>query len=243
MIYFAISDIHGHFSKLEELLKHWDPERQQLVFIGDYIDRGPESIHVLRKIKSLVENHGAVATMGNHEDMFLLWLDGHEYLDNYYLHGQGSTTTTSFLIDLMITNKIAMPLDVTASVIRALINEHFSELISFLRNLPHYYETESHLFVHAGINPMLRDWKNSTQQDFLWIREMFLFQKHELKQTIVFGHTNTSLLHGEDHFTKPWVNVRERKIGIDGGAGSNKHLNGVILDSKHRSVPLKTYQT
>ena len=81
--YFAIGDVHGKADMLDELLQHWDG-RSQLVFLGDLIDRGEDSRAVLERVKNLVDQKGAVCLSGNHEYMFLTWLDNPEKSYDHY---------------------------------------------------------------------------------------------------------------------------------------------------------------
>ncbi|GAK02244.1 serine/threonine protein phosphatase [Geomicrobium sp. JCM 19037] len=64
---FIIGDIHGNYDELLQLLTHWDPATETLIFLGDYIDRGPDSLQVVRHVMQLVKE-GAIALKGNHEE-------------------------------------------------------------------------------------------------------------------------------------------------------------------------------
>lgn len=75
--YYVIGDVHGKAGMLEDLLKTWDGQ-PQLLFLGDLIDRGEDSHRVLEMVKDLVDNQGAICLSGNHEYMFLTWLDDPE---------------------------------------------------------------------------------------------------------------------------------------------------------------------
>ena len=72
--YFVVGDIHGKAGMLEELMTHWDGQ-SQLVFLGDLIDRGEDSRKVIELVKDVVEQQGAICLSGNHEYMFLTWID------------------------------------------------------------------------------------------------------------------------------------------------------------------------
>ena len=101
--YFTIGDVHGKASMLDELLQHWDG-CSQLVFLGDLIDRGEDSRAVLERVKNLVDQKGAVCLSGNHEYMFLTWLDNPEKsYDNYRLNG----------VDTKINSLLCLPLKAT----------------------------------------------------------------------------------------------------------------------------------
>ena len=83
--YYVIGDVHGKAGMLEDLLKTWDG-KTQLLFLGDLIDRGEDSRRVLEMVKDLVDNEGAICLSGNHEYMFLTWLDNPEESYDHYPH-------------------------------------------------------------------------------------------------------------------------------------------------------------
>ena len=83
--YYVIGDVHGKAGMLEDLLKTWDGHTR-LLFLGDLIDRGEDSRRVLEMVKDLVDNQGAICLSGNHEYMFLTWLDNPEESYDHYLN-------------------------------------------------------------------------------------------------------------------------------------------------------------
>ncbi|MEK4230534.1 metallophosphoesterase [Solibacillus sp. FSL H8-0538] len=220
---FAIGDIHGNFELLEKLLLKWNPCEEQLVFVGDYIDRGPQSLDVLRKVKELTETHAAVALLGNHEQMFLQWLKHPELEANSFFNVGGAATIQSFSI-------VDLPKHSTDTVIAQMMKERHTDLLSFIENCPFYYSWEGFVFVHAGIDPYVEDFSLSSEEDFLWIRDEFTKFPHMAKETIVFGHTPTIYLN-EEASSQIWISPCSKKIGIDGGSlYENGRLNGVVFE-------------
>ncbi|MFS0788046.1 metallophosphoesterase family protein [Shouchella sp. 1P09AA] len=199
---FVVGDIHGCYDELIELLQHWDKKKDQLIFLGDYIDRGKDSRKVVELVQRLVNEQWAIALKGNHEDMFINWLN--EWQTERFIRNGGKETIHSFLG--------------TSDEIdeRRAIAETFPQIIHFLKQLPLYYEWGNYLFVHAGINPERAEWKENTSHDFLWIRDEFHQQANPTNKTIIFGHTPVQMLHSEPHAT-PWYSECETKIGMDGG--------------------------
>lgn len=228
--YFTISDIHGHLDKLDELLKFWNPDSQELVFLGDYIDRGPDSLGVLERVFELKRKYGAIVNMGNHEDMFLLWNRYPDDPDDYYYNHVGINTVLSFLKDFPVKKTTSIPHIFTPLQIRNYIRETYPEIIDMMKTMKLFHETEHYVFIHAGFNPHLSNWKNSNPNDYLWIREAFIYNKNNSGKTVVFGHTNTWLLHDDKDNNGIWTDKWNSKIGIDGGAGGGRNLNGVVLD-------------
>ena len=190
---FAIGDIHGCLDKLRKLLALIDADWAQdtVVFMGDYIDRGPASKEVVDAVLDLRRKHErVVCLMGNHERMFLNWLDGRE--EDLFLANGGRNTLRSYGI---------APDDYDREA--KVPPDH----LEFFRSLLPYYETETHLFVHAGVRPGL-PMEIQDPHDMIWIRHEFFLADHGLNKTVVFGHTP---------FTgKPYVG--EKRIGIDTGA-------------------------
>jgi serine/threonine protein phosphatase 1 len=166
---FAIGDIHGCRVKLEELLGKidWRPENhEELIFLGDYIDRGPDSFGVVEKVLELKTRwrERVVILKGNHEQMFINFITGRETLP-------------------LMSNGVSWTL---RSYHR---NSPFPiSHIGFYENLVLYHETERHIFVHAGLRPGV-PLNDQTEDDFLWIRDDFLESRYDFGKTVVFGHT------------------------------------------------------
>jgi serine/threonine protein phosphatase 1 len=190
---FAIGDIHGCLDKLLALMDLLDVDWAQdtVIFMGDYVDRGPDSKQVVETVLELRRKHQRIVCLaGNHEKMFLNWLDGRE--EAFFLSNGGRSTLQSYGISPDERNRAAQ-----------VPPEH----LDFFRSLLPYYDTETHLFVHAGVRPGI-PMEIQDPHDLIWIRHEFFMSDHGLKKTVVFGHTP---FRGE-----PFVG--EKMIGIDTGA-------------------------
>jgi serine/threonine protein phosphatase 1 len=165
--YFVVGDIHGCYPKLKKLLTRldWTPDGDDLlVFLGDYIDRGPQSYEVVDTLADLAgRSSNLVTLMGNHEEMFLRFVGG-GFRPPF--HDNGFSATVRNYAD------------------RRLTVEHFR----FLRGLIPFYEAEGHIFVHAGLQPGL-PLPSQSLYDMLWIRDEFLRSDHDFGRLVVFGHT------------------------------------------------------
>ncbi len=169
---FAVGDIHGCYGKLTKMLGRldWAPGRGDLlVFLGDYIDRGPQSYEVVETLLELKQRApGEVVTLtGNHERLLLKHLAGstEEYL---YRNGLQATLDSY----RRAVERIA---DAPAHV-------------DFFKALPLSHETEKYIFVHAGLRPG-RSLAEQDPEDLVWIREPFLNSDYDFGRTVVFGHT------------------------------------------------------
>ena len=203
----AIGDIHGCNHKLQRLLARidFDPNADTLVFIGDYIDRGPDVRGVIETIINLKETcKNVIFLRGNHEELFL----------NYYREGQDE--------ELFFANGGGITLSsygLTVADARAGrgFPENHLRLIPFL---PFSYETEVYFFVHAGLRPGLPIARQSPE-DLLWIRHEFIDSEYDFGKTVVFGHT---ALH------EPLL--EKNKICIDTGAVYGGCLTCIELPSR-----------
>jgi len=222
--FFIISDIHGKYDMFEKMLGHWNKDTEQLIILGDLIDRGEDSLKVVKKAMTLKDNYGAIILMGNHEDMFLSWLR-----EPHSCYGEHIATLRAFnesevSIHRLLPEKLAR-----------LTIENNPKSISFLKGLPDYVEADNYIFVHAGVDLSLDDWKDTYPVDFKWIREPFLSKENKTGKRVVFGHTPTPFLN-EDKSNNVWVSSDKTKIGIDGGAVFKGVLHGLRIDDNEVSA-------
>lgn len=220
---FIVGDVHGEYDMFEQVLSHWNESQEQLILLGDLADRGPKSKKCWLKAKELVEQKSAVCLMGNHEDIFLRWLDDPEENLDWYLRNGGQATLESLLYKGVLEE--SSPTEI-AMQIRSI----YADLIKFIQELPLYYETEYCICVHAGLDLDLEDWRQTSRRDFMWLREEFYSRKNPLEQLIVFGHTPVQSLHNHVGQTHIWY--FQNKVGIDGGATYNGALHGVVVSKK-----------
>ncbi|MNS94432.1 Serine/threonine-protein phosphatase 1 [compost metagenome] len=222
----VISDIHGCLAQLFELLNaaKYDPLKDKLIFLGDYIDRGTQSKDVVEQVKALTEKYGAVALIGNHDLMMINALNGSdEGDDGLWLNNGGYLTIESYCgLDFF---EEGFEWEGYQQA-KTFIKNHFSHHIDFIHSLPYYHETENHIFVHAGLNPCYSDdWREQPKEDLVWIRDIFLNNATNLEKTVVFGHTPTLNLHGSADI---WF--KKDKIGIDGGCVFGLQLNCLVIN-------------
>lgn len=226
---FAIGDIHGSYVLLEQLLQYWNQEEEQLVFLGDYIDRGPDSLKVLQKVIELSKDYGAITLSGNHEQLFLNWLEKPEEISEFYFNPKvgGAATVQSFYSEPSF-NQILDSYSIKE--ITETIQKNNVEIIQFLKNLRRFYHWDPFLFVHAGIDAKVENFRETKKDDFYWIREEFYSMPHLAKEIVVFGHTPTILIN-EDKSSKVWISPCSKKIGIDGGGAiyERGRLHGVVF--------------
>ncbi len=134
----AIGDIHGCFNALNELIENKIQltKNDQLIFLGDYIDRGLQSKELIDYIIELRQNYNLITLMGNHEAMLLDAYNNKNHLAKWLGNG-GIKTLDSFGI------KSLSDLD--------------KKYITFFENLKCYHQKDNYLFVHAGFNNDIED--------------------------------------------------------------------------------------
>lgn len=201
---YAVGDIHGCLDKALRLIDalDYDPTADRLLFLGDYIDRGPDSKGVIDFLIQLQrENPNNVFLMGNHEDNFLTFMqacrDGEQdqyWLSEPFFAGGGFSTLRSYCPSLRHITELQW--------IESVPEAH----LEFLATLSLYWIDDTYIAVHAGVRPGI-PLEQQCATDLLRIRRPFLVTPHGLGKCVVFGHTPF-----------PQVMWAEDKIGIDTGA-------------------------
>lgn len=168
----AIGDIHGCAETLNVLLGTLDPDGDdRIVFVGDYVDRGPDSRRVIDIVLELRQSVPCVFLRGNHEALMLDYLD-HRVFEPWRANG-GLDTLESYVDDERNT---------------VIPDEHER----FLRETRLYHEEDDYCFVHAGLRPEYSVAKNLERNDegvFLWERSHLKAPRLNWEKTVVCGHT------------------------------------------------------
>ena len=211
---FVIGDIHGCLDKLEMLWDRIDPRpgADQLIFLGDYIDRGEDSSGVLDYLLRIKRTYSdTIFLMGNHEKMFMDFLSGVDRA--LFIHNGGESTLRSYL--LRMDNHWGSGQGVMdEETLNKMVPERHRD---FLQELHSYYETSDYIMVHAGLRHGVA-LEDQTSEDLVWIREEFIYSEEDFGKRVIFGHTP---------FVRPLV--LPNKIGIDTGAVYGNQLTCVIL--------------
>ena len=203
---YAIGDIHGCLDALNRLLDKIgpDPERDRLVFLGDYINRGPDSRGVIDRLISLKRHHpNTIFLKGNHEVMFLDYLKG--LSRKLFLHAGGLETLNSYDIDHF--DEIYVKKSVPSAHVR------------FFKELVPYWESEDYIFVHAGFEKGRHPAMQRSEWLFWADKKRFLRQRFPGGgKIVIFGH-----------FAEDEPIVMEDKVGIDSGAVYGGKLTCLVL--------------
>ena len=225
---YAIGDIHGRLDlllRLHELIaadaNRAHQGRRVLVYIGDYIDRGPNSAGVIDLLLDRpVPGFEIVHLLGNHEDTLLQFPDDMTVGPSWLRYG-GVQTLASYFIDVSQGSwRDERELRRLQGEIRRRVPRRHVE---FLRNLPLTHVEGDYLFVHAGIRPGI-PLARQERDDLLWIRDEFLHSTEDHGKIVVHGHTISEA-----------PDQQPNRIGIDTGAFHTDRLTCVVLDGAGRS--------
>jgi len=174
----AIGDVHGCLDALEALLARLPPERE-LVFLGDFVDRGPESAQVLRTVEELARRRPCVLLMGNHEAMMAEACENREAIGIWLANG-GNATLESYGEE---------PLEWSR---RPAERRALPGYARFHAGLRLYHEDADAIYVHAGLDVRIPRLADQRPEVLLWIRERFFRSAAQWQgKPIVFGHTPT----------------------------------------------------
>jgi serine/threonine protein phosphatase 1 len=208
---YVIGDIHGCLNELVRLLDFLPLEPcDNLVFLGDYIDRGPDSKAVVSHLIHRRDAGGAemIFLKGNHEDMFLSYMGFPGKHGDMFLYNGGAATLASYG---------AAPNHASPDILLLMPPAH----LRFFSELRTYHTTGDFLSVHAGINPG-KPLEQQEEEEMLWIRDDFILNRHDLPYTVLFGHTPQE----EVLFHLPY------KIGLDTGLVYGNRLSCLELEEK-----------
>ncbi|MFN9542681.1 MAG: metallophosphoesterase family protein, partial [Alphaproteobacteria bacterium] len=183
----AIGDVHGCIDLLEDLWKQLSSiaarsqcRRKVLVFLGDYVDRGPRSAEVIERLAAGFDGFETVCLKGNHEETLLKFLQDPSVGDIWKDFG-GLDTLRSYGISHAPGSNWA---DTRASFAMVLPPAH----LDFLKNLKLQQVEGDYFFVHAGVRPHVR-LEEQQEYDLLWIRDEFLGSDASFGRVVVHGHT------------------------------------------------------
>ena len=224
---YAIGDIHGCVDLLRQIIglikddaAQHPARRFQLVFLGDYVDRGIHSKATIDFLLSeLPENMKKVFIRGNHDHHMLQFLEGHLECAPYWFPWGAVATLASYGVPSF---------GIKASSDLAVLQKDFAAKVppehkAFLKATQFFYELGDYYFVHAGVRAGI-PLKLQATEDQMMIRDSFLSVTEDFGKIIVHGHTV---------FDAPVV--RPNRISIDTGAYASGHLTALVLQgNKHR---------
>jgi len=221
---YAVGDIHGRLDLLDEMLGRIANDTYafsgecEVIFLGDYINRGPASAQVLDRLSSLASPSFRYRfLMGNHEEIFLRVLNRESDMLKLFIQMGGRSTILSYGVDATA-YRTASYCDLGKMIIDHVPHEH----IEFLGRLENRVIAGDYLFVHAGID-VHKDIDAQDPRVTRWIRREFTHSERQCAKTVVYGHT----VYND-------VDERGCRIGIDTGAYTSGKLTAIVLEGNRR---------
>jgi serine/threonine protein phosphatase 1 len=217
---YAIGDIHGRADLLSNLFRRIDDDLKSRpiadaiqIFLGDYVDRGPNSRRVIDLLIARQRGNNMVLLKGNHEDCVLHFLSNPTMLAEWKNIG-GLNTLLSYGVAATNRRDPHSQHEVARALRHSMPDSHHR----FLQNLAPSFTCGDFFFVHAGVRPGV-PLQDQTAHDLLWIREDFLLHEEDFGKVIVHGHTPTR---------EP--EIRPNRINIDTGAYATGRLTCLVLE-------------
>ncbi len=220
---YAIGDIHGRSDLLDALLalieRDWQTNpagKRQIIFLGDYCDRGPDTSGVIDRLIELSADAANVFIRGNHDHyMIELAHDPESVVRNWLAYGGQQTAHSYGITEIWQDDPVAFH----RAFLRAVPQRHRR----FLEQTQLSHVEGDYFFVHAGVNPA-RPLDSQLPLELMWIRQQFLGFEGDLGKVVVHGHT-----------PHEGVEVRPNRINVDTLAYDSGVLTAVVLEGNaHR---------
>lgn len=224
---YAVGDIHGRLDLLDSALDRIaaddaarDGAETTLIFLGDLVDRGPDSAGVVERLRRLADTDvDARFLLGNHEEVFLLALAGDARAVRLFCRIGGRETLLSYGVDAGNYEALSY----------AEVGERLAALVppahrAFLAGFEQLIVMGDYAFAHAGVRPGVPLAEQSAE-DLRWIREPFLDHRGTLEKVVVHGHT-----------IREEVEFRRHRIGIDTGGYATGRLSVLGLEGVARWI-------
>lgn len=216
---YAVGDVHGCLGPLNALLAKIEADAtgfvgaKVLVYLGDYVDRGPESKAVIDCVLAGRDGFETRAIRGNHDQTLLDFLQDPNLFREWRDYGARETLMSYGVVPPLFDNEQAFAV-ARAALLTAMPQRH----LDFLAQLPFGFEIGDYYFVHAGVRPGVK-LAQQMPEDLLWIRDDFLLSGADFGKIVVHGHTPTEA-----------PVRRANRIGVDTGAYVTGRLTAAVLE-------------
>ncbi|MDQ1231747.1 serine/threonine protein phosphatase 1 [Sphingomonas sp. SORGH_AS 879] len=224
---YAVGDIHGRLDLLDRILERIDsdhatraPAQRHIIFLGDLIDRGPDSAGVVERISRLAAADRHVhCLMGNHEEILLRAIDGDDKALRLFCRIGGRETMMSYGVTAQDYERLDY----------AEVHERLNAIVPaahqhFLSNLKEMMIMGDYAFVHAGVRPGIPIAEQKLAET-RWIRDPFLDHRAPMEKMVVHGHT-----------VAEEAEILPHRIGIDTGAYQSDRLTALMLEGSEQVI-------
>ncbi len=228
----AISDIHGNVEAMERLLAQAGfCERDLLVVVGDFLEKGRGHLRALRAMKALSARPNVRVLLGNCDDTIRELLRTDEY-DNRFLWYVNSRRNT--IAEMCAEEEISLEGEVDLPRLKERLNERYAAELDWLCSLPHILETQRYVFVHAGLceAPLEEQPIDVALSTYDYpLNGQGYACGEDLRKIVVVGHEPTPNFQHERQCHNPYYDASRRILAIDGGnvIKSSGQLNLVAL--------------
>lgn len=216
VVLYVVGDIHGCIEPLRRIMSAIDDDRGRTnpahygeIYLGDYVDRGPDSAGVLDLLIERAQSRRAVFIKGNHDLMLEEFALGRRNLAEWLPYGGADTLRSYGATPEMVA--------AAAEDLPKLIPQRH---VDFIAACDQSFQVEDYFFVHAGVRPG-RPLDRQEPQDLMWIRDDFLKARSDFGAIVVHGHTPVAA-----------PEFKSNRIGIDTGAYMTGHLTCLRIDGK-----------
>jgi len=231
-----ISDVHGHADGLKTLLERACFSTDDvLVIVGDYVEKGPESLNTVRCVMELCRTHTVYPLMGN-VDLWRLQclLSDDPAIQRgavQYALNAREWWGSSFLGEMYGECGFSLETEHDTQSVFPVLRERFAEEIAFLKNLPTILETQRLIFVHGGIPHERLHELEGTESRPMMKRDHFMDEGLSFEKYVVVGHWPAALYSVSRPCCNPLIDRERRILSIDGGCGvrSDGQLNLVAI--------------
>jgi serine/threonine protein phosphatase 1 len=219
---YAVGDVHGRLDLLDELVAAIEtddaarePAETVIIFLGDLIDRGPDSAGVVARLRTLAQRRAIRLLQGNHEEIFLATLEGDAKAARLFCRVGGRETALSYGVGEDEYEQADFP-----ELIEMLDARVPEADRAFLQAGEDLIVIGDYAFAHAGVDPDLA-FSEQPSATLRWIRDRFLKHRGTLEKVVVHGHTVADVVEREPH-----------RIGIDTGAYMTGRLTALGLEGE-----------
>jgi len=228
-VIYAIGDIHGRLDLLDAIHQRIAADamrrtarRRQVVYLGDYVSRGPDSRGVVDRVREwLPEGFERITLKGNHEDLMLRFLQGEIDTGRHWLDFGGLEAMAAY--GVTIADREARDEASVSALGKGLAEQLPASHLDFFSTLQISHSAGGYFFVHGGVRPGV-PLQDQSDRDCLWIRKAFLTSDADHGAIVVHGHCISD---------QP--DVRHNRIGIDTGAYRSGVLTCLVLDGENHS--------
>lgn len=239
---FAMSDFHGHFSlmkyRIEQMKSYLEKDDAKLLLLGDFIDRGKGSYECLKLAFDLEKEFGSdkvISLKGNHE----VWFENFLFCDDdiWLSEDRNYRTSRTFLTEKQLCDIYGKNnREDSIDYLRDCVKENHPELLHWMRTLRLFYETDTQIFVHAGVYEDIpyegRDYITIGTPDYFFT-DKYPPTKGRFYKDIIAGHVGVGTVAHNKAFKKIYYDG-ESHYYIDGSVGKNRQLLCLAYDETLR---------